>query len=441
MHDDISRKEKELNILKIDYHDKINKKEETVSSLTLEANNLNEVIENLKNELENKVNIGIASDRHYQHEIIRLENLNSSHSKRIVRIQNEFHDQLRKANDSIITLNKEKHELIASNDILRDKYEALNQSIINFENQLDIEKNDDSVDDFKNLSEISYIASADYNDRRDSLTSVPSHDYVRRDSLSDNIEQIQKQYLDQSSSRNLNDNNSTSRHPFQDTYTTRRLSMNSKYKANETKKKIEMFLDSASKSRYSSLKHSIELSTASLTYLLSEQISLRSFMIRDNKDINNSLTVYENKLANLQLINNSLVTSKHWYEENINKELERNEYLQELEEKLKAETQDLNLKNIKLEAALENSSLEVHKFKNELELAQLFVNDAKAIIDDKHAQIKSLLMKNQELESNHKNAIEEIFGLETKYNRLYDQATIVEKERNEIVQQFIELGY
>ena len=121
--------------LTYEYQDKINKKEETVSCLTLEANSLNEVIENLRSELENKINIGIASDRHYQNEIIRLENLNSSHSKRIVRIQTELHDQLRKANDSIIILNKEKHELIASNNIMRDKYESLNQSIINFENE------------------------------------------------------------------------------------------------------------------------------------------------------------------------------------------------------------------------------------------------------------------------------------------------------------------
>jgi hypothetical protein len=332
--------------LKIDYHEKINKKEETISSLTFEANSLHEVIENLKSELDNKVNTGIASDRHYQHEIIRLENLNSSHSKRIVKIQNEFQDQLRKANDSIIILNKEKHELIAANDILRDKYESLNQSIINFENQLDIEKNDDLVDDFKNSNDISFIPSTDYNDRRNSLTSLPSNDYVRRNSLSTHIDPTQKQYLDQSSSINLNNNNSTNRTPIQDIYATRRLSLNSKYKANETKKKIEMFFDSASKSRYSSLRHSIELSTASLTYLLSEQISLRSFMIRDYKDINNSLAVYENKLANLQLINNSLMTSKHRYEENINKELEMNEYLQELEEKLKEKSQDLDRKSV-----------------------------------------------------------------------------------------------
>jgi hypothetical protein len=417
-HIEMDRKDK-MYASKIEEHNIcIQNKDELIERLNAQLSEVQELNLILKNDLETKASVSMKVEQQHLSEIVRLEKNVSQTPKRIAKLQHDHKEYTGKMNESFIIFQREKEELLFQISLLQETISEVtsNAKMVQsdaYNSAFEVKSDEGDIEEDENA------------DRDREFNRISSHSILATRKQSIAVASAEIPYLSTFADE-------SARKALYESYLEKRLSyaMDSQFNAS---------VNSLKSNSYFSLRSALEIASLSLSFTTREEKYLLGYLFQENRDILNRKSIAEERSRGLEVVNSTLSENHTQIEHEIRAENEKVVNLKALNDIFRSQLHECKLKITELTASDLFKTNKISMLEKESETSMIYLSNAKHDIEQAYRGKDELIAENLNILGNLSTAHSEIKELEKRFDRLHQQASIIEKERNELVRHFLEL--
>lgn len=425
---EVQRHESAMEENSTSYEARIKGKDEQIQSLSTKVNNLSDEIVQLKYDLETRISLNMKTEQSKNDEISRVEKIMADATKHNTRLLDESKEALSLAYESILRLNREKDEVSIKLKLLEESSSP--------QNRLVTAANEDKV-----VSIVSTVSNDDASllSRKRSESSdvlADAYDHEETECLSD----VPAEKIPSAAALAVDatmTSDTSARQEMYQNYLDKRLEY---ALVLESTSGADTMRENTSNARYETLRNAIELSTASLKLVAREDMLLRDYLNQDNIEVASSLAFRDEKIINLEILTKTLCDTQGTVQSEAAEDQVKILALQKSIGELQGQLHECKLELADMSATSKAQKYRIAELENDIETRALFTSDARNQIDKINHQVEFLVKEKEEMSKMLEIAYQDNADIEARYDRLHHQASVIEEERNDLVQHFLNIG-
>ena len=406
-----------------------------------DLNNIQEQFEKLSEEhsllksvLENKVNIFNKSEEHWNAELERFEKLSNLSTVRLSKLQSEYKASLAKSSETISSLHKEKTEFLVKLEFSEVEIEKLKSQLSAIQGYEDTSRN--------RSTRTSVYVPTSSSDPEDATYGA---DFVRRLSVTDssrqpsisNVIAESIQPLFRGSSVLLN-------HEMSEEYKKRAyedyLGIRKTYAISiEFSRSLQGLQQCTDDSKYENLASAITELSRVVESTVKKNNDLKKCLEGFSGELIETQRESSARVLGLEVVNSALCAVHNENRRAFDEESESLTVLESVVDILKRQLHDIQSQLYSVLASDEYKTNVIRSLENDAVIHATYIKnltiDLEKLLHDRTA----LENDNDALHEKLTIALEDIADLESSFDRLYLQASAVQKERNDIVDKFLSL--
>ena len=402
-----------------EFESKLRSKESEIQNLSCQINELKEEIINEKNTAETRNLTHIQNIQSKNEEIARLERALNETIKHHGKLDEQNKVALSKANATIAHVTEERDRLSAELDIAQcNSINRIDESKIVKEIPAP-ENSEKPFGDHKTRSDLHNNQEGENtlysgNNNKDWTTNDAFAEEDKPDDMESNSNFVAEALLEEYFEKK-----------------------NAHMKEVEYQERIKTSKDATSDARYAGLRDAMDVATASLRFVNREEKSILNYLKGEANKRVQDMELQSNKISSLETLISSYSEAQKKAKTINDEETEKVFMLQAQVDELKAILHESKIEIKQVVASDQAKYDKILELNKDMENLELFVTDSKAEVELAREEVKEVKKEKEALLEKLKTAEKNIETLELRYDRLYKQATVIEKERADIVAQVI----
>ena len=409
-----------------EFESKLKSRDEEIYKLSCRINELSEENTNEKSATDTRNSIHLQEMHAKNEEIAFLEKAMSETTKNNNKLSEQTKKALSMANESIASLGKERDQLTIELEL------AKKNASLHATEAIAMQDTSNVITSGEKASNGSYHTDNNYEDSRKYKKGAKGRESDHLSSLDvfdeDYIIDDEFRVGDLPKSDTMDPDIFTEK--LYEEYLEKRLTY---MKEVEYSDSINNMNNATSDIRYIALRDAMNIARASLRFVIREDMSIRDYLVQEGNNKSTNIELHTSKIANLEMLLSSYSEAHTETQKNADEGTEKVLMLQEQVDELRQLLHDSKIEVKEAEASDRAKISKILEISKDIENMELFVIDSKAEVEMARKQAEDSDRNKEEALQKLKNAEKDIEELESRYDRLYRQASVIEKERADIV--------